>query len=325
MGKFTEGFSTGLKLREQSDQKAEKEAKKQEFSGIMEALASDPTNIDGITNKIKSIDGLEAVSKLAQFNKNMQESKDYESPGVKRKNEAISGLTKEYASKGYSPETLAKYSQEVGGLDIGAFAKATQEEQFSMNNPEQMKMAQSIRKEYNDLDDVKNFLKVRTQYQDMATSLKVGKETGNYLPVDQTLITTFNKILDPQSVVRESEYARTPENMSLINRLYGNMQSYVQGGAKLTDNDRMALVRMVKEVSQNRYSAYKAQRENYGSIATQSRLPSDLILGKDMSEGIDFNTDSQVPSAKIQHGKDPQGKTYTPVYDSGILIGYNSN
>lgn len=321
-----EDIGRGLESFGQSILEGKKKAQKQqELSNIIGVMSKTPEDINAITNEIKSLEGLETVSKLAQFTKNLRESKDYEDPQQKRRADTVEGLAKEYASKGYSPQTLQKYTEEnQGKLDMGVFAKATQEEQFSMNNPAQMKFAQDLRKEFNAMDDVQNFLKVRTQYQDMYTALQVGKETGNYLPVDQTLITTFNKILDPQSVVRESEYARTPENMSLINRIYGNMQSYVTGGAKLTDSDRQALVRMVKEVTQNRMNAYVSQRQNYGSIAGQSRVPQELVLGQDFSKDLNFDFDQQ-PSTPVEYGFDKSGKKYSPVYDeSGKLIGYNT-
>lgn len=317
LSKFASGYSMGSKIKEEKQE----EKKAETYSNIASFIQQYPDRAKEVIPIAAKLgpDGVKTLDDLV----NLQ---NYETPQDKRRSDTLEGLSKEYASKGYSPDTLGKYAKEnEGKLDMGVFAKATQEEQFSMNNPAQMKFAQDLRKEFNSMDDVTNFLKVRTQYQDMYSALKVGKETGNYLPVDQTLITTFNKILDPQSVVRESEYARTPENMSLINRLYGNMQSYVSGGAKLTDNDRQALVRMVKEVTQNRQNAYLSQRDNYGSIATQSRLPKEIVLGQDFSKDLSFDFD-EPSSAKVEYAVDKKGSRYTPVYDkSGKLIGYNSN
>ncbi len=50
----------------------------------------------------------------------------------------------------------------------------------------------------------------------------------------QAIITTFNKILDPTSVVRESEYARSPEGQSLIDAISGRIAALSQGGPGLT-------------------------------------------------------------------------------------------
>ena len=47
----------------------------------------------------------------------------------------------------------------------------------------------------------------------------------------------FQKLLDPTSVVRESEYARSPEGLSLISRLEGQYTRLQQGGAGLRATD----------------------------------------------------------------------------------------
>jgi hypothetical protein len=44
----------------------------------------------------------------------------------------------------------------------------------------------------------------------------------------QTIVTAFNKILDPTSVVRESEYARTPEGQSYLERLQGKYEQLMK-------------------------------------------------------------------------------------------------
>jgi lysozyme len=50
----------------------------------------------------------------------------------------------------------------------------------------------------------------------------------------QGVIITFNKILDPTSVVRESEYARSGEGQSFVQGLEGMVQKFQKGGAGLT-------------------------------------------------------------------------------------------
>jgi LysM repeat protein len=50
----------------------------------------------------------------------------------------------------------------------------------------------------------------------------------------QAIISTFNKIIDPTSVVRETEYARSPEGQSLIDALSGRIAALSQGGPGLT-------------------------------------------------------------------------------------------
>ncbi len=58
----------------------------------------------------------------------------------------------------------------------------------------------------------------------------------NKIAVNQAIITSYNKITDPSSVVRESEYERTPEGAALLNRLRGAYEKISQGGL-LTEED----------------------------------------------------------------------------------------
>jgi len=47
----------------------------------------------------------------------------------------------------------------------------------------------------------------------------------------QAILVTFQKILDPDSVVRESEYARSAEGQSLRHQIAGKYEQLIQGGA----------------------------------------------------------------------------------------------
>ena len=63
----------------------------------------------------------------------------------------------------------------------------------------------------------------------------------------QTIIMAFNKLLDPNSVVRESEYARTPEWVSLIHRIEWKLEQIANWWAWLTYADLKAIVDMANE------------------------------------------------------------------------------
>jgi len=71
--------------------------------------------------------------------------------------------------------------------------------------------------------------------------------TESAVAVDQALITMFNKMTDPSSVVRESEYLRTSSDLSLFDRIKGmGAKEFITGGAGLTDEVRRDLVNMGK-------------------------------------------------------------------------------
>lgn len=84
---------------------------------------------------------------------------------------------------------------------------------------------------------------------------------------DQALITLYNKILDPMSVVRESEYARTPDGQALMNRIQGFIQKVQMGGAGLTDQDRVEIGRAAKVLINNAGDLYNSKIDEYSNLA----------------------------------------------------------
>lgn len=66
---------------------------------------------------------------------------------------------------------------------------------------------------------------------------KAGLDDTSLNPASQAMVTYFNKLLDPTSVVRESEYARVGEGQSLWNRISGTYDKLVQGGAGISQKE----------------------------------------------------------------------------------------
>src|SRR3990167_5308599 len=61
---------------------------------------------------------------------------------------------------------------------------------------------------------------VQTQYEQMQSAIEAVKQ-GAAAAGSQGVLVTFQKILDPTSVVRESEYARSSAGLSLLGRMEG--------------------------------------------------------------------------------------------------------
>jgi len=82
---------------------------------------------------------------------------------------------------------------------------------------------------------------MQRQFQLMQTGLKRFNE-GDKIGGSQAVLVTFQKILDPSSVVRESEYARSGEGLSLASRLEGYIQRLKEGGAGVPPAELAAMV-----------------------------------------------------------------------------------
>lgn len=138
-------------------------------------------------------------------------------------------------------------------------------------------IAHNIRQELRQNPYIKDFQDVNQKYTVMQKALESSKNTKSFIAVDQALITLFNKMTDPQSVVRESEYARTPQNMSLLNRIRGKAEKIMSGGAGLTPEERQALTDMAGQFHEVYKSNYDNAIIDYTDLAKNTGIPPELI------------------------------------------------
>lgn len=137
----------------------------------------------------------------------------------------------------------------------------------------------SLRKEFNSHQAVKEFRDVSGKFNNMEAALsEAGSQPKSFVAVDQALITMFNKMLDPQSVVRESEYARTAEDISLLNRLRGKIDKLTEGGAGLTPVERDAIIRMGRNFFDISKFRYQETSDFYREIADRGGIDPNLII-----------------------------------------------
>lgn len=142
-------------------------------------------------------------------------------------------------------------------------------------------IASQLRKEFINRPEVQDYQLVRTNINAMDSLYKglKGGNTGNRVALDQGLITMYNKLTDPNSVVRESEYARTPENLPFINRLSGAIDKVKAGGAGLTDSDREALVIGAKIIGNERGKVFNELRGEYNKLSNLYKIDNRLTTG----------------------------------------------
>lgn len=138
-----------------------------------------------------------------------------------------------------------------------------------------------LRQEFTGRQEVKDYVTVAANTKSMDALWKAAQKGDgkSKSQLDQALIQMFNKILDPQSVVREAEYDRTPETLSLWNRTIGNLQRYAKGGAGLTDADRAMLVNTAKIVANSRGQGYNDVYGQFEGMAGKLGVDVDLVTG----------------------------------------------
>jgi hypothetical protein len=134
-----------------------------------------------------------------------------------------------------------------------------------------------VREEFLNRPEVKEFVSINTNVRAIDRLVSESGAIKNKVALDQALITMFNKLTDPNSVVRESEYARTPENLPLVNRFSGALQKLQKGGAGLTDDDRRTLVWGARVIANERGRTYNETYQGYVDLANQYGIEESLI------------------------------------------------
>lgn len=138
-------------------------------------------------------------------------------------------------------------------------------------------LAHQLRGEIKSNPYVKDFQDINNKYSVMQKAFKKSKDSKNFIAIDQAIISLFNKMTDPQSVVRESEYIRTPQNQSIIDRFKGAVSKYGYGGAGIAQEDRQALIEMANEFHNSYAKNYDDTINNFKELARETGISEKLI------------------------------------------------
>jgi len=191
--------------------------------------------------------------------------------------------------------------KDSGGVGFGNFLKGSTGKNIRIGSDspaDVYKRGTDLRKEFTDLPLVKDYNLVNRQVKTMDSVLSgaLKGDKDSKIAVDQALVMLYNKILDPTSVVRESEFARTPQGQSLINQFVGGVKKIEQGGVGLVNADRKALVNAAKTIADEYGNTFNSIYDSYADIAeNQAKVPVENVLrGYKKHEGFS----SKVNSAK---------------------------
>lgn len=124
----------------------------------------------------------------------------------------------------------------------------------------------------NDFDrETKAAQTVQQQLALMESSLKAVKE-GRSPAGSQGVLVTFQKILDPTSVVRESEYERSGSGLSLLGRIQGQWDKIQQGGAGVPVKDLEDFVALARSFAQNQAAFARQTKKQIDATASEYGL-----------------------------------------------------
>jgi hypothetical protein len=146
--------------------------------------------------------------------------------------------------------------------------------QYQMNNT-----SMTLRKEFNNRPEVKEYNQVQAKFGSLEKAFEESKKTNNWIATDQALITLFNKITDPNSVVRESEYARMPQNLPFINAMKGKIEKVIMGGAGLTNSDRANIMMLVRGMRQGYQELFDTTAKEYAEYSQGYGIDPSMVIG----------------------------------------------
>lgn len=138
---------------------------------------------------------------------------------------------------------------------------------------EAMKTEGSLRKEFDDQAAAKEFKIVRPAYNTLARlanaqneRVRTGKEPS--AADDIAMVFAYMKILDPNSVVRETEYA-TAQNAAGVPERARNLYNKLKDGSFLSPSQRQEFVAAAGQSYQTRRQAYNDQADRYRELARE--------------------------------------------------------
>lgn len=105
----------------------------------------------------------------------------------------------------------------------------------------------------------------------------------------QMVLVTFQKILDPPSVVRESEFMRSAAGQSMMNRVRGAMDRLVKGGAGITVPELQKFADLARDAAKAQRTASNLDgiKKRLGGIASRYNIPAELIFDSTPEAGGD--------------------------------------
>jgi hypothetical protein len=108
----------------------------------------------------------------------------------------------------------------------------------------------------------------------------------------QAVLVTFQKILDPNSVVRDSEFDRSAAGQSIKDRVRGSLERLTVGGAGIPLDQLEKFATLAKEAARAQSTGWlDSVKKRIGNVANRYNLPKEAIF-----EDFDFGATGEAPA-----------------------------
>ena len=183
--------------------------------------------------------------------------------GTQRQAEARKNKTMEYLATQAATDPLAAQMLEMARAtgDVGGAVSALMQQRLK-GPKDTFKDVQALRKEFTGLSRIKNFSDVTEAYTRIIKSAKDPSAAG-----DLALIFNYMKVLDPASVVRESEFAAAAKAGGLGPRIQAAVEQ-IERGTRLAPEQRADFVNRATQLYQGAEEQARPIYQTYEEIAT---------------------------------------------------------
>lgn len=179
-------------------------------------------------------------------------------------------------TKAQTNEVLAKTSKLGVETKQAALELKALEAAGGVDPDKKFTQEEKIRKEH------QTRTKVYGELQGTFSNIKSSADTGNG-PGDIALITSFMKMLDPGSVVRETEFATARDTAGLFTQLENRLQK-AKDGQILTPTQRKQYVALAKQYLDSAQKKAGEEKVALGVIVKNYKLNPDNVFGPETAE-----------------------------------------
>lgn len=155
-----------------------------------------------------------------------------------------------------------------------------------------------LRGEFNNSQIKKDFDVMNRAFKSIehAYETSTDPKSPSLIASDQALGIMIQKMLDPASVVRESEYARTPQGAAVMSQIQAFIPKLAKGGMAITDKERKAILDMARQLMDATGEVYNSHINRYKESAAEFGVDPDKVL-----KGIKEYTPSSASTASKEH------------------------
>jgi hypothetical protein len=214
---------------------------------------------------------LTAEQKAAQDLKNLGQQREIiESTAARFRPPPGGAPDYEWVNRGGTPTQIVKGRTQPGDVPYTPPARTRTE----MTPSQSFNATRQLRNDF--VRETKSASTMRQQLNLMEQALAATK-AGNKAAGNQGVLVTFQKILDPTSVVRESEYARSASGQSLLSRMEGALQRLAVGGAGVPDDELEKFVDLARQFTQSQAEFAATTKEQIEGVAEEYGINSKNI------------------------------------------------